>query len=921
MFVQQNRPDIIGLTETWLYNSIDEAELGFPDYTLFRQDRTYSVGGGVALLVHNSIQSVARPDISKAIDFPEMIWSQLTTGNNESILVGCIYRAPTASDINNMKLSKVLEFVSNIPVDHLLIVGDFNIPHVDWTNNKSTAGNGSIDFRLHKSINDSYLFQHVNFATRDVFGQKPATLDLLLTRDEQLVDSISRLPPIGSSDHCCIVCQLSIEGGMKQIQTVTKDWAKADFDSIRSELASTDWNEELSEMSAENLNGRLVDRIEQLMKRYVPTRVVKGGQPLRWETRRSRRLVLRKAAAYRKYQQSRSYRDYAAYAVIRNKVTDSIRQGRKVYESKIAESCNRNPKKLFAYIRSKTKSRGKITINKPDGQAAAGSSETAEVLNDYFSSVFTRESNGPVPNFDERLTDDKYLLSVNFVETDITAKLLKLDPGKSPGPDSIYPRLLRECALELAAPLKLLFSRSMSEGYVPSGWKRANVIPIFKKGDKHDPDNYRPISLTSILSKIMETIIKESVFTHLNSNSLFSTAQYGFRSKRSCVLQLLEAMELWTEALDRGLPVDVAYLDFKKAFDSVPHRRLLKKISAYGIKGRLLAWIEDFLTGRQQRVRIDEVHSRWSNIISGVPQGSVLGPLLFLNFINDLPDSIVSCIKLFADDTKVYTAISDCTKINEMSDDLQRLMDWSDKWQLGFNTRKCVMMHLGKHNPASIYQVQSNGVTSTLRSSTEERDLGVIIDPQLTFSNHIDQITNKANRQLGMIRRTLVIRDARSLLSIYKATVRPILEYASPVWSPWKRKDIDSIEHIQRRFTKLVAGTDGLTYEQRLVKLDLPTLAFRRHREQLIQVYKLLNNHYDTDHSKFLHRQEFAATRGHSAKLQIVRPRLAGRANFFSVRIIQDWNSLPESVIASSTVNQFKNQLKKHFGKEQFRLK
>jgi hypothetical protein len=465
----------------------------------------------------------------------------------------------------------------------------------------------------------------------------------------------------------------------------------------------------------------------------------------------------------------------------------------------------------------------------------------------------------------------------------------------------------------MSTPLQILFNKSLEEGVVPQSWKYANVLPIHKKGSKQLADNYRPISLTSVLSKILEKLVKESILTHLLSYNLLSKEQFGFRNRRSCILQLLEVMDSWTALLDDGQPVDVIYLDFKKAFDTVPHQRLLKKLSAYGFRGNLLTWLEDFICNRFQRVKIGDSFSEWSQILSGVPQGSVLGPMLFLVYINDLPDALISCIKLFADDTKLYSSVSSNTNIDLLESDLQSLMNWSGDWDMEFNASKCSVLHLGNKNIIHKYKCSSQGVIVELANSSSERDLGIVMDSKLDFGCHINNIVNKANRQLGLLKRSFVIRDRHSMLMLYKSTIRPLLEYGSVVWSPWKVKYIDKIEQVQRRFSKLVSGTQGMPYEQRLEFLNLDSLAHRRQRESLIQVYKLLNNYYDIDYSVFFEKSDIVATRGNSMKLKTIRSKLKLRSNFFSVKAVSLWNSLPEKIVSSSTLNQFKSNLSKHF--------
>ena len=277
-------------------------------------------------------------------------------------------------------------------------------------------------------------------------------------------------------------------------------------------------------------------------------------------------------------------------------------------------------------------------------------------------------------------------------------------------------------------------------------------------------------------------------------------------------------------------------------------------------------------------------------------------------------------MKLFADDTKVYRPVSSHQDHIALNQDLQSLMEWSQTWELTFNQNKCGVLHLGVNCNPFHYTFTSSGISQTLQHLDEEKDLGIIIDGHLDFSTHINVMVNKANRQLGLIQRSFIIRDRSSMLLLYNSTVRPILEYGSPVWSPWKKKFITHIENVQRRFTRLIHGMEGLTYEQRLKALDLPTLQFRRKRECLIQTYKLLHGLYDTDYKVFFTRVENNMTRGHSWKLQSTRARLNQRANFFSVAAVRDWNHLPEAVVSSNTLNQFKTRLQRHMHMGQFVL-
>ena len=274
------------------------------------------------------------------------------------------------------------------------------------------------------------------------------------------------------------------------------------------------------------------------------------------------------------------------------------------------------------------------------------------------------------------ITPDKVSKSINAMKI-----------GKSQEPDLIHPRLLKETNDCIVSPLCKLFRQSLDQGQLPNDWKIANVTTLFESGDRQLPENYRPISLTSVVYKLMERIIRNEIVSHMESNNLFVEEQHGFIAGKSCTTQLLEFMEEITEALDRGDDVDVIYLDFAKAFDKVPHQRLLAKLHGYGIQGKPHEWIRDFLSSRQERVVVNGVYSDWVPVTSGIPQDSVLGPVLFLIYINDLPDELNCLKKLFADDGKVYSPIRNIQDKVNMQGNVDNAEDWTDKWEMDFSTK------------------------------------------------------------------------------------------------------------------------------------------------------------------------------------------------------------------------------------------
>ena len=376
----------------------------------------------------------------------------------------------------------------------------------------------------------------------------------------------------------------------------------------------------------------------------------------------------------------------------------------------------------YQYIASKSKPREPVYhLTKENVSLTESDLDKANVLNKFFSSVFVDEGDSPIPPFDSVFNGS--INDVTITKEDMLNRLKSLKIGKSPGPDGIHPKILYESAGQLAYPFKLLFDATMKSGRIPSKWKIAEVRPIFKKGSKSKAGNYRPVSLTSVVCKIFESFIRDALCSHLSSNDLLSPRQFGFCKGRSCVTQLLSTLDDWFYYLDQSIPVDAIYLDFRKAFDTVPHKRLLSKLQGYVIHDNLLKWIEDFLSCRTQYVSINDKCSETVPVSSGVPQGSVLGPSLFIYFINDLPNVCETLLNIFADDTKAYTHVSSPEDCRRLQRTLDKLTEWSDKNMIGFNTDKCKVLHLGKTNLKHDYVMKDGYNSNVLVKTVCEKDL------------------------------------------------------------------------------------------------------------------------------------------------------------------------------------------------------
>jgi len=565
-----------------------------------------------------------------------------------------------------------------------------------------------------------------------------------------------------------------------------------------------------------------------------------------------------------------------------------------------------NQKAFYSYVRSKSRTKDTVgPLNGNNGNLIHDDEGMANRLNRFFCSVFTRENN--VTLEDISYSGEKFD-NIIVGEDEVIENLGKLKLGKAPEPDGTSTFFVNTKDW-IAKPLPLIFNMSLREGVVPQDWKKANVTPLFKKGCRQDPGNYRPVSLTSIACKVLESILKRAILQHIEKNKPLNNSQHGFMANRSCLTNLLEYFEKITEILDNGGSVDVIYLDFSKAFDKVPHRRLIAKLENFGITGRVKYWIENWLSGRTQRVLINGCKSEWESVLSGVPQGSVLGPLLFLLFIDDIDDGVNSFIKKFADDTKVFREVNNLRDSNNLQEDLNGLNEWAQKWLMEFNVAKCKVMHMGSKNCQLGYNLGGN----ELEVVTEEKDLGVIVHNSMKTNRQCAEAAKKGNKILGMIGRNFCHLDKNNLLRLYKLLVRPHLEYSVQAWSPHMVNDIKKLEAVQRRATRMIHGFKDLEYEERLNRCRLTTLETRRIRGDMIETYKILTGKEKLDKDLFFKQPYRSSRRGHELKIYKGKCRLDLRKFSFSNRVVNEWNKLPKCVVGSKTVNQFKAGIDEYF--------
>ena len=935
MLIADDEPDVMMITEVIpkaQKHPISDTQLNIEGYKVYKNfqnvDLNLGASGmrGVAIYVKNNLRSnEVTPEIAQHND---QLWIEIELLGRDKLLCGCMYRSPSNNKEKSREnaglishsITKAMERKSS----HVLISGDFNFKEIDWENEfvegnsakemeDKTKGVNQHVLNFMETLQSLFLKQHVTEPTRYRSGEEPSLLDLIITNEAGMIENLAHYPALGDSDHCCLKFNLNCYAAIdKRKLEEMPNYYRADYITIKSHLSIIDWDAMLNGTMHEDYP-KFIEQLNSATRGCIPKRISPRKKKNLYMTTEAMRLKNKKNHLWRRYIHTKTPYDLSVYTRCKNRIRNLTKSLRRQYEGSIVKQIKGKPKIFWKYVKSKLKTRERIpTLKNTDGTLSVSPYEKAEALNHYFSSVFIEENLTDIPDIPDIFISDP-LDSFVFTEEIILKKLQQLNPSKSPGLDGWHPYLLRELAKELSKPLSILFQKSLIERVVPIDWLKACITAIHKKGAKDTLNNYRPVSLTSVLCKIFESIIKEIIINHLIKNKLLAEEQHGFVPHRNCMTNLLTAIEDWSTMMDQGKSFDVIYTDFSKAFDSVPHTRLNRKLKSIGISGDILGWIEAFLANRRQKVTVEGVTSSWTDVKSGIPQGSVLGPILFVVFINDMPNNLLSNCKMFADDAKVYRDVNNIEGHESLQSDLYKMCQWSQRWQLPFNEHKCKCMHLGKHNPKMTYMMKNH----ILETTSAEKDLGVIVDDSLKFHKHTAAAVRKANTILGIIKKSFVTLNHQTLPLLYKSMVRPHLEYGNVIWGPHFKGDQQMIEKIQKRATKLIPTIRHLPYDQRLKSLKLPSLMHRRRRGDMLEAYKIVTNKVNVNKNHFFDFSN-APTRGHQYKIRKPKTTKLVRSQTFSQRVINDWNSLPQEVVDARTIHEFKAKIDNHWKEEQY---
>lgn len=842
--------DIIALTETWLDDRTLSSQVCGSNYEVFRTDRnqfnsTKSTGGGVLIAIHRRLKAQLIEEI--AWSCVEQVWVSIKL-SGRTLYFCVVYFPPDRTrdvaliDAHEQSVSAISSRA--LPVDEIVVVGDFNLPGLKW---RSGAGRflfaDPVQSTFHVGTNallDGYssnLLQQINPISNEngrmldlCFVSKPDEAPTLSAAPAPLVKFVPHHPPLH------LTLEVSANSFSNVPATVYYDFNRADYDNIINVLLSIQWNEVLDKDDVDAAVQTFTNIMSYLIDRHVPKKSGLSSDHQPWQTTELRRLKTTKRAALRRYSKYRfpSLRNH--YLRLNHQYKRASKRCHAIYLRGVQRKLKTHPKSFWKYVNEQRKESGLPSSMFHEGHGASDVHGICSMFSEKFSSVFSNE----------RLSQDQISLAsrnvpllnntlsrISVDDSMLESAFSKLKSSSSVGPDGIPALILKKCAVGLLSPLRHLFGLSLSKGVFPSLWKTAYIFPVHKKGDKRNVENYRGISALNAVSKLFELVAMEPIFSHCKQ--YISIDQHGFMPKRSTTTNLLSFTTYVADGMSNGMSqTDAIYTDLSAAFDKINHDIAVRKLDKLGFSGNILHWLKSYLIGRSLTVKIGDCLSEEFSATSGIPQGSHLGPLIFLIYFNDANLVLDGPRLSFADDMKLFF------HVNSEADAvfLQRQLEIFHKWcvdnRMTLNPNKCSSISFSRRKEPIRFNYHLDGVPLTKLDCV--KDLGVYLDCKLTFNAHVNYVVGKASRSLGFIMRIARdFTDVHCLKSLYCALVRSTLEYCSAIWNPHYLNGVSRIEAVQRRFIRFALRRlpwnnphQLPSYESRCQLIGLDTLHVRR---------------------------------------------------------------------------------------------
>ena len=901
----KNKYDIITLSETLLSKAVPNEKILLPGYNPpIRKDRD-DAWGGVAIYTRSTAICKERPDMN--IPGLEAVWVESKIGEN-IILVGSFYRPPDSPVAYWNLIDESIKKAANTP-HRFIVLGDFN--EDPWDNTSP---------HLARIIEENGLVQLVKDPTR-ITSTTSRCIDLIFTNSRDYVNSVSVDPPIGSDHHIICANLKSDRTKNNYIKKMVMNFSKLDKNKLLQELRHIDFISIVRDNPIDTGANLLSESLVNAAKLCMPFRTyrLRENSPP-WIN--DYILIIRehKNVIHIVAKRINTAESWENFRKIRNFYTEEIRNRKQNYISELDNSISKTntfgTKEWWKIVNNFLKNKGSDNDTIPPIENETGTiysnSDKAEAFNKYFNEqAKVMGNNDPLPHIDPR---DETFLPFQLSTEEVTLAINNLDKNKAVGPDMVHNRLLIVACPVIVQPLTTLFNKSLANGLFPEVWKRAHVVPIYKqKGDKSSCKNYRPISLLSCVGKLLEKCVQKHLVHYLKENSIITPSQSGFTSGDSTIYQLLNIYDDFVSGLDRNIPTQAIFFDISKAFDRVWHRGLIHKLEAAGVRGTLLNWFENYLKNRKQAVVLKGSKSKFLEVHAGVPQGSVLGPTLFLLYINDLNTAIESNIKLFADDTSMYLSLVDnLTRSRILNSDMMKISLWAQKWKVNFNCQKTELLNVCNRN--FIIDNQLIFDNSILQPSISHKHLGLTLQENCKWDSHVTSLVAKCRPLVSCLKSYKYRLNRRSLEIMYKSYILPHFDYADVVWDNLTQRQIQDLEEIQLEALRTIIGTvRGTSHDVIYNESGFIPLRIRRERHKLILFFKFVNGLLPTHLSrKFPELASNFQTR-YPRRRSLERKQLQWNLEIYHQSYFpistELWNNLPENIKSITSISAFKRFL------------
>ena len=906
---------IITISETFLKPSLGNLQgspvassLDITGFTLYRKDRSGRPGGGVAVYIKESIKAVRRNDLES--DSLEILWLEICL-NNLKFLLGTCYRPPNETNIFWDNLQEALDKIYDGNVDKSILIGDLNCDM------KTQHGSKMIQF-----CNNNNMY-FINKTPTRITNDTSTVLDQIITSFPDSVNSCTVERPVGNSDHSTLCMELNINiTNSRKLQRHIWLYDKADIELFHLKLSEANWDQCFDSNNINTIWLKWREIFLDIAISVIPNKnatIRPDDKP--WysnELRRQRRKLNR---LYHIFKRERTELSQSNFKKFRQTYQKNLKLAKEDHQTRtdrfLSSADNISSKNWWQITKnylgiSKTKSTPYLDI---DGKLISDPKEMSQAFNDFFlhsSEIDTSDASLPPLNKQNTYPD---LQEIIISEQDVRDVIKNIKVNKAAGPDGISPRMIKMAGDLIVPSLTKLFNKSLQFKQYPSEWKQASVIPIHKKDSKTDVNNYRPVSLTSCISKLMERTVFKHVYNYIRENNIISEFQSGFTPGDSTVCQLADIYHTLCNALDRQKDVRMIFCDISKAFDKVWHEGLLYKMENIGVTGGLLDWFQSYLADRQQRVALQGQSSDWGKVKAGVPQGSVLGPILFLVYINDLASSVNCGIRMFADDTCLYLTTNNPIESTEILDsNLNIVWEWAHNWLVKFNPAKTKTLTFTRKRNLVDYPDLHFGDTPVSLVQTHKH-LGVTFQPDLAWGTHLEEKITKATSMLNMLKPFKYRLSRKALELIYFTFIRPVLDYGDILWSNCGITLMESVEDVQLLAARIVTGAiKGTRHKNLYDETGWETLEKRQEIHQLKLFHKMVHNCAPT----YLNDKvppEVASTSAYNLRnSQNTFPLIPARTNnmkfSFLPSTISKWNDLNPLIRQIENTKEFVNKIR-----------